>query len=202
MSDKKNFQSQIVKRRHSKHFAFRCLLEFRNLADFKDSEIPIIDWGALSLTNIFLTCIPVYILYIYVFILYTIPGQTLQQLLGKAWPSYWGDDWDTESLAGEHRDSMSYIIYNIYLYMIILIYIETQTDIDNQPTKPGRWCGSPNFLPIIISQKYLLYMMYDIWFNDLWYIYNIIIFYDVSFWPSNSPNGWKQNSSSLHFTYR
>ena len=93
----KNFQSQIVKRRHSKHFAFRCLLEFRNLADFKDSEIPIIDWGALSLTNIFLTCIPVYILYIYIclYLIYnprsdltTITWQGLAQLL-RRWLRHW-----------------------------------------------------------------------------------------------------------------
>ena len=97
MSDKKNFQSQIVKRRHSKHFAFRCLLDFRNLADFKDSEIPIIDWGALSLTNIFLTCIPVYILYINIclYLIYnprsdltTITWQGLAQLL-RRWLRHW-----------------------------------------------------------------------------------------------------------------
>ena len=97
MSDKKNFQSQIVKRRHSKHFAFRCLLDFRNLADFKDSEIPIIDWGALSLTNIFLTCKPVYILYLYIclYLIYnprsdltTITWQGLAQLL-RRWLRHW-----------------------------------------------------------------------------------------------------------------
>ena len=135
----KKFQSQIVKRRHSKHFAFRCLLEFRNLADFKDSEIPIIDWRALSLTNIFLTCKPVYILYINIclYLIYnprsdltTITWQGLAQLL-RRWLRHWEFGRGTERLDELHN------MWYIFVYDYTYLYRDTETSITNLLSQDG-----------------------------------------------------------------